>query len=231
MLMHCVACTGLFSTAAVSEDHPETDAVVAIDEEPSHHLVLWTRALRVFDVSFLPGAVSLWHRHEKDSVLLCLDGADVPSEEPGKPLEVRPPIPAGRIYYKPYEQKPYVHRIRNVDRTAFRILDIEVLARPRPNAVSLDPLDEAWQVLIDNDRVRVSKILLKSRTATAPVRFKGARLFVALTEGVYAIESSTRSAQRLKVGRGDLRAVDEDGIETVRNLAASELELAVVEVK
>ncbi|MCW7540135.1 hypothetical protein OOT46_20075 [Aquabacterium sp. A7-Y] len=231
LILHCVVCAGLFSTAVLAEEPSDREPVVAIDHEPGHHLVLSTSTLRVFDAIFPPGAVSLWHRHEKDSVLLCLEGADVPSEEPGKPLQVRPPIPTGDIYYRAYAQKPFVHKIRNADTTRFRILDIEVLTPRRPDGPALDTLDDDGSVLIDNDRVRVWRLVVGARRAASPVRFQGGRLFVVMTDGDYAIETRGGLEQRRHVRRGDLRAMDGTGVEIIHNLAASALELVVIEVK
>ncbi|AKJ30131.1 hypothetical protein [Caldimonas brevitalea] len=231
MILHCAVCAGLFPMPVSADELSRHEEVVPIEQEPNHRLVLNRDALRVFDVSFVPGATSLWHRHDKDSVLLCIDGANMPAEEPGKPLQLRPPIQSGQIYYRGYAREPYVHRIRNADKTVFRILDIEVLSPPRPAGAPLAALDSPWQVIIDNDRVRVSRIALAPRKGAAPVRFTGPRLFVAMTDGLYAIEGNAQPERRLVVRRGDLFAMDTAGTETLRNLAETGLELVVVEVK
>lgn len=205
--------------------------MVAIDHEPNHRLMLSTDTFRVFDVSFPPGAVSLWHLHDKDSVLLCLEGADVPSEEPGTPLQPRPPIPTGEIYYRPYAQKPFVHRISNRSKSQFRILDIEVLAATRPNRPALDELSDAWRIVLDNDRVRVSRLVLNAQSVAPPTLPASTALFVTMTDGAYAIKTSDQPEQKMEVRRGDLRVVDEGDLELVRNLAESAFELIVVEVK
>jgi hypothetical protein len=55
---------------------------------------------------------------------------------------------------------PYVHRVANLGDTTIHILDVEVLAtRPTPRVDSLDELG-GHEVVIDNDRVRLSRIVL-----------------------------------------------------------------------
>jgi hypothetical protein len=142
--------------------------IVPIDQEPNHRCVLKNKSLRVFDVRFLPGEVSLYHRHEADSVFICLEGANVTSEEPGKPLIPRPPIPSRHIYYRPYSRCPLTHRVRNLDSTPFRILDIEVLAKQR-GSTPLAMLPSAFNMILDNDRVRVSGARLKAGQTTGAI--------------------------------------------------------------
>ncbi len=91
-MVPCQSCTdsskmyGLITESKVN--------IVPINQEPNHKCVLEDPFLRVFDVCFLPGEVSLYHRHEADSVFICIDGAHVTSEEPNKPLIPRLPIPS-----------------------------------------------------------------------------------------------------------------------------------------
>src|SRR5437868_1504353 len=95
-------CPCLICCSAWAESVGGDGEIVPIDREPSHRPVLSASVLRVFDALFLPGAISLFHSHTADSIFICLQGADVASEEPNKPLTERPPIPTGEIYYRPY---------------------------------------------------------------------------------------------------------------------------------
>jgi hypothetical protein len=230
MFMKCVLCLGLFSNVALAAEHTQHAPVVSIDQEPSHHLVLKSASMRVFDVHFPAGKMSLWHSHDKDSVLFCLDGADVPSEEPGKEVVSRPPIPSGLIYYRPYGTTPFVHRIRNAGKTDFRILDIEVLVEREPGRV-LPVLDKALSVVIENDRVRVSKGLLKPAQAFDPIRFSGPHLLVAATDGQFHLESPGKPFIEMTAKRGDLHMEEQPQQAAIRNVGTQDLEIVIVEVK
>lgn len=240
-MLRCVTCLGLFPSAAFAVETALPSAVapaphlhvVPIDQEPSHRPVLQSDSLRVFDVLFPPGQRSLWHSHEKDSVLVCLDGADVPSEEPGKPLVARPPIASGTIYYRPYASTPFVHRIRNAGTTDFRILDIEVLRTTPANRPLASPYRSAT-VAVENERVRVLRLHLPAATITEPMMFEGPHLLIALSDGAYAVDepgvASPGEATR-QVHRGDLRMAEAPGPRRLRNLGHAALDLAIVEVK
>jgi len=231
IIMHCIVCTGLFTSLALAGGHSSYEPVVAIDAEPRHHLVLTTSSLRVFDVSFPPAATSLWHLHDKDSVLVCLAGANVPSEEPGKELIRRPAIATGDIYYKPYGKQPFVHRIHNIDGHDFRILDIEVLTQLQRPGKALARPEQAWSVVLENARVRVMKIIIAAGAATSPLRLEGAHLLVTMTEGSYAIEPTGEVAQSFMSRRGDLHTGDSPQEEVIRNLGTVPIELLLIEVK
>ena len=229
MFKKCLVCFGLFSGAALAAEHSAHEPIVSIDQEPSHRLVLKSDSIRVFDVSFPSGKTSLWHSHEKDSVLFCLDGAEVPSEEPGKELVPRPPIPSGFIYYRPYASTPFVHRIRNASTTDFRILDIEVLSA-RPVPVSLATLDKSLAVVLENDRVRVSKASIKPAHALEQ-RFAGPHLLVASNGGDFDVESPAKPPIKVAAKRGHLHMEENAQEQSIRNAGREDLEVVIVEVK
>jgi len=232
MFMKCVVCLGLFSSVAdvaLATEHSAHESIVSIDQEPSHRLVLKSDSIRVFDVSFPSGKTSLWHSHEKDSVLFCLDGAEVPSEEPGKELVPRPPIPSGLIYYRGYASTPFVHRIRNASTTDFRILDIEVLS-DRQVAGGLAALDKSLAVVLDNDRVRVSKVSIKPSQAVEQ-RFAGPHLLVASSSGDFDIGSPGKAPFRVVAKRGHLHMEEDAQEQSIRNAGREDLEVVIVEVK
>ncbi|KWA84108.1 hypothetical protein WL29_22345 [Burkholderia ubonensis] len=214
------------SSTASAADAPGFSAenVVPIAQEPNHHLVLETDVLRAFDVSFPSGAQSRWHSHSHDSVMVTLDGADVPSETPGKPIVKRPPIASGYIYYKPYGSEPFVHRISNVDTKTFRILDIELLAGLQ--GVKLAPLGDAWSTTLENERMRVSKTTVQPNAVLAAAPFKGPHLYVATTDGSYAV-----GELQMNVKRGSLLPDSTAKPEVIRNTGATPMELVVVELK
>jgi hypothetical protein len=188
--------------------------------------------MRVFDAFFPSGKVSLYHSHKADSVFVCLEGADVASEEPGKAVTPRPPIPSGHIYYRPYAQQPLVHRVRNLSPTSFRILDIEVLKeRPRVS-VALPELPSAFSVVIDNDRVRVAKLHLAAGKSTIEIEFGGPRLLAVLNAGRFAISSRRQINQRsVDAVPGSLDMQENISKEVITNVGDTDLDLVSVEIK
>jgi hypothetical protein len=60
-------------------------SVVPITSEPSHHLVLENKYVRVFDVTAAPHATTLVHQHDHDYLFVTLGDADITSARHGVP--------------------------------------------------------------------------------------------------------------------------------------------------
>lgn len=226
----CFLCANLFSSAFAVEAATSFDElIVPIHEEPNHRHVLHSNSLRVFDAYFLSQQVSLYHTHEKDSVMICLEGGEVTNELPGQDVVPRPPIPTGKIYYRLYATSPFVHRIRNLSTTPFRILDIEIL-KEQGAAIELNPLSPPFQVALENDRVRVSKLYLAPRQSTGEILFTTPRLLV-MTEKGRIVIASVASSETIDVDQGYLHMQETSGAETISNQGDDEIEIVVVEMK
>jgi hypothetical protein len=239
-MKQCLVCLGLFSGLGLgpglgpAQASELNEPVVSIDQEPSHRMVLSNDVLRIFDVAIEPGTHSLFHRHDLDSVLVCLDGANVPSEEPGQPIVVRPAIPSDQTYYRAYAKTPLVHRIHNISPHRFRILDIEILSQPtKEGELALAQLHEPGIVtnVLENDRVRVSKISLGPEEKLDKITFNGPHLFVFMSKGKVSIGSTSASATPMDMQRGLFHYVAQAQSESVHNLGSEAIEILVVEVK
>lgn len=215
------ALSSMHATAAAAA--PVADHIIPIEQEPNHHLVLSADALRVFDVTFPAGAQSRWHTHSHDSVMVTLDGADVPSETPGVVPVKRPPIASGYIYYKPYGAEDFTHRITNVDNKSFRILDVELLKPVQ--GLTLDSLGSSWSVVLENNRVRVSKATIPAG-ASLPAPFKGEHLFAVTTDASLAVGDMA-----MNVKRGSVLSDATAHAESIRNTGDAPIEIVAIELK
>ena len=111
-------------------------AGVEITSEPSHHLVLKNRTVRVFQVEVPPKASTLLHRHRYDYVFVTLGGAELRNERQGeKPAELR--LNDGDVRFT---KGGFAHLARNLGDAPFRNVTIEVL-RPARGIVRLATCD------------------------------------------------------------------------------------------
>lgn len=233
-MKQCLICLGLFSTAVLAHGHEPYEPVVSIDQEPSHRIVFHNDVLRIFDVVIEPGARSLFHLHDKDSVLACLDGADVPSEEPGKAIIQRPPIQSGQVYYRAYSQTPFVHRIHNISTNRFRILDIELLSEPATHAapaIQLAPMPNGISVALENDRVRVSRFSLAPEQKVGAISFPGPHLFLFMSGGKVGIESTETPVAPFEAQQGRFHYAAQARSESVHNFGDKAIDILLLEVK
>lgn len=232
-MKQCLVCLGIFSTATLVDGHESHEPVVYIDQEPSHRVVLHNDVFRTFDVTIEPGARSLFHLHDKDSVLACLDGAEVPSEEPNKPIIQRPAIRSGQVYYRAYSQEPFVHRIQNLSATRFRILDIEILSDPLDQSTlgfELAPLPGNVSTVLENSRTRVSRLTLNPDYRSGAFKFRGPHLFVFMSDGAVNIDSEA-AVEEFDARRGQLHYMARAQETSIKNSGRKDMDILVVEVK
>lgn len=150
-----LAASVLASFAAASIQIP---VIVPVEREPQHREVFRNAALAVLDVRFPPGYVSLFHTHANDNISVRIETAPTridTLEAAGTELTAL----VGRVVFNS-ARPPYTHRVANVGTSLVRILDIEILAtEPAPTAMAPDDLD-GHEVVVDNPRVRISRIVL-----------------------------------------------------------------------
>ncbi len=140
---------------------------VPIEQEPRHKLVYENDVLRIFDTRIPVGDVSLFHTHSFDSAFVCIEGGETQSEELGKPIQKRPPFKAGDAWYRPHATTPLTHRVSNLGQTDFRVLDIELRKPLMESEVAMTKLPKEFAPILENDRVRVTRLTLKPGEKTS----------------------------------------------------------------
>jgi quercetin dioxygenase-like cupin family protein len=177
------------STQLFAQDQP-----VPIEKEPRHKLVFESDLIRIFDTRIPAGDVSLFHTHSFDSAFVCIDGAETQSEELGKPIEKRPPFKAGDTWYRPHAATPLTHRVSNLGKTDFRVLDIELKQPLVESDIALAKLPKEFAPVLDNERVRVTRLTLipgaktPAHTLTRPALF----LIVQASKAVFDLPRQRR---------------------------------------
>lgn len=192
--------------------------------EPAHHLVLSTDHILVRDVLAVPETGTDWHLHDHDVVMVNLQGSDVPQQIPGIEQPKHRIIETGAIYYKPYASNHFIHKITNVGKTDFRIIEIALLKEKL--GVTLDQLNDGWKQVIDNDRVRVSKVSIAPNSKLETVAFKGPHLFLATSDGSYAVGDL-----QMQIKQGTPLVDYATGSKILNNKGNKEMDLVIVELK
>ena len=153
------------------------DAPVPIEQEPRHKLVFENDRIRIFDTRIPVGDVSQFHIHSFDSAFVCINGAETQSEELGKPIQKRPPFKAGDVWYRPHATMPLPHRVSNLGSSDFRVLDVELRQPLAESEIGMAKLPKEFIPVLENDRVRISRLTLipgaktPDHTLTRPALF------------------------------------------------------------
>src|SRR5579863_899339 len=150
----------LFGTA-------KTPTEVEITSEPSHHLVLQNRYVRVFQVEVAPGSATLLHRHRHDYVFVSLGSSEISNEVQGKsPVTLK--LQAGETRFTPGD---FAHIARNLAVTPFRAVAVEFLQDENEQKTAQQKWTEdrglhvlqggTEDILFVKDGVRVSQVDLQ----------------------------------------------------------------------
>lgn len=138
---------------------PQAPIVVPVEREPQHRPVFQNAVLAVLDVRFPPGYVSLFHTHTNDNVSVRIETGPTRIDT-AEAMGTEQTALVGRVVFNS-ATPPYTHRVANLGQTPIRILDIEILAKqPTPTALAPDDM-AGHEVLVDNARVRISRIVLE----------------------------------------------------------------------
>ena len=218
-------CLWLLAGSAIAEDK-----VVPIDQEPRHKLVFSNELLRIFDTKIPAGDVTLYHTHLADSVFVCIDGGETQSEEPGKEITKRPPFKAGEVWYRAHSKTPLTHRVTNLGKTDLRILDIEALKAPTEPDLVLTPLPPMFMPVLENDRVRVTRLkLIKGEKTLDRVLTRPALMVV--VKASKAVIDLPRSRILTDYDPGDYFEIPAGKKYFVGNFGENEFEAIQIEIK
>ena len=140
-----VLTAALLATVVASQAPPLHDAMPA-GQEPQAKVVFANESIRVLDVRFPPGAVSLKHTHAVDTVEITI----APGQENGEAAS-----PIGKAVFTTSGSSRLV---TNPGPTEMRVLDVEILTTgaKAPEALQLPrhTLD------FENDRVRIYRLVV-----------------------------------------------------------------------
>jgi hypothetical protein len=219
------------ATALPCASAQDQDAV-PIEREPRHKLVFQNDQFRIFDTRIAAGDVTLYHTHRADSVFVCIEGGETQSEEAGKPVAKRPPPKRGDLWYREHSKTPLTHRVHNVGQTDYRVLDIEVLAPLATDNGQPVPLPRVYQPVLENDRVRLSRVVLEPQQTTGDDPTPLLRgVLVSVSGGRAIIDTPPNRHSVIEFDPGDYAEREHNGKARVRNGAASPQEFVQIEIK
>jgi hypothetical protein len=135
-------------------------AQVPVSQEPRHHNVLDNGHVRLLNVQIPPGDTTQFHIHATPSVFVVLTDVKTGSEVISEEDHSASPIPHyGNIWFEGFYDKPRIHRVFNLDKQLFHVMDIELTNR---NYISIDlPIQqEAFHFLFEEKPVRAYRLIL-----------------------------------------------------------------------
>lgn len=201
---------------------------VMVLKEPRHHVKFENKYVRVIDASVPVGDATLFHTHPLDNVPVAVSGGKLKTELSGQEGTFST-LATGAVSFA---KATYTHRITNVGDTHVRFIDAEVLAQVG-NSSDTPPLDKitGTSLVLDNERVRVYRLVLEPGEATEPHDHKLHRLSVVVTKGKAAVESGYRKTQIVQMEPGDFRWHVPEKNHSIKNVGARRIEIVDIEWK
>ena len=228
--MKCTVRFAIFLLLFASMQLFAQDAPVPIEKEPRHKLVFENDLVRIFDTRIPVNDVSQFHTHSFDSAFVCIDGAETQSEELGKPIQTRPPFKPGDTWYRPHSTAPLTHRVSNLGKTDFRVLDVELRQPLVQSDVAITKLPKEFVLLLDNDRVRVSRLALSPGAKTPEHTLTRPALFV-IVQASKAVFNFPRERRLTDYDPGDYFFAPGKLERFIGNFGDKVLEVVQIEIK
>jgi quercetin dioxygenase-like cupin family protein len=203
---------------------------VPIEKEPMHRLKFENDFVRLFEIFVPVGETTKYHVHLYDGISVRVSDAQIVDEEISgekKPLDIKYGIATFGA-----RSSPLTHRVVNSGKSDFRNIFIELLKdKSAPTAKPFPLLSDGHLVLIDNDRVRVNRLVLKpgesSKMHTHPMHGLGIILYDSKIE-LIAPDGSTR---KLEPKAGDHAWQDAGTTHVIKNVGSKVFEAIDIELK
>ena len=203
---------------------------VPIEKEPRHRLKFENQYVRVFDVFIPPNDTSLFHTHVNDGLSVRLTDARIRDEAlGGTPEDIT--VKRGAVSFA-LRPSPLTHRVSNIGITPFRNIFVEVLpsAGMAPGAPP-QALVAGHTLVLENERVRVSRLVLAPGQATELHTHALRTLRVAVSEGKIAVEVPGKKVRTVKFKPGDTQWHEGGTKHTLRNVGSAPFEAVDIELK
>jgi len=204
----------------------EASAPVPVEQEPHHHLVLKNDNLLVLRVILQPGESSVYHVHSVDDVAVWLGNTSsaqqLPNEPESAPVEQKP----GNVTLRTLRETPFTHRVHNVGKGLFDVLDVEILQRPEhPSSAVAGP------VAGENPSARVYKWTLAPGGATPMHTHERPYLIVAATGFNLKMTAPDGQSATHEIKPGDFHWVTSKVTHSLANAGTGEGQIVEIELK
>lgn len=123
---------------------------VPVEQEPLHQVMFRNDAVIVMHLVLPPGKTTQYHVHSHDRVAIGLSNTSIRQQQINEPEEPATSTKVGDISALTLAEPSYTHRVHNVGKQPFDVLDVELLNRPEQPSTAV-----AAKVAAENPSARV----------------------------------------------------------------------------
>jgi len=201
------------------------DMQVPAIREPHHFVKLDNKYARVLDVTVEPFSGTLYHIHENPYFWISIGPATLRGHTLGaKEIVNIEPVDA-EVRYSP----ALIHRVGNIASTTFRNITVQIqsrddispagafLASPKPAGYQAKPA-------LDNELVRVERLVLEPGQSTGRYTLPRSGLLIAAHDGAIAVERPGSAAHRIEMNAGEFEWHTGPTTHTITNIGKTRFE-------
>lgn len=200
---------------------------VPVANEPRHHLKFENEYVRVFDVVVPPRDATLFHIHSNDYAFVGIGPATLKAEIlGGAPTDLI--LKDGEVRFT---KGPITHRVTNVGASPFRNITIEILKSPGPAGASTPDTSPGHSEVLENDRVRIERLILEPGQSTNIHTHNLSALSVFLTKAKVRVESPGAKPETIEYSPGDFRWRSAPVTHSITNIGLTRFEAVGIDWK
>jgi len=205
-------------------------AEIPVEEAPYHVPAFRNELVTVLNVFIPPQRASGYHRHSLDSVGVLVSDTDRTGQVLGAEATVTPARGRGSANFTNYAREPLVHTVAVTGDVPFHNIVVELMY-PGPGRFTAGTRGDGYTQLLDNERVRVWRLVLEPGQAAPPITQTAPGVRVVI-DGGELVESAAGKPDRAKAPRsGEFFWQDAGTTRAVRNVGTTRLELVELELK
>jgi quercetin dioxygenase-like cupin family protein len=188
------------------------EKAVPVEQEPLHKIVFKNDYVEVMHVTIQPGQSTMLHTHSHDSVAIRLSENTVRIDVPGKESSPALTAQVGSISTGDYAKQSFTHRVNNIGKTIFEVLDIELLKRPA--GLKTAPIAAS---AAENGSLRAYKWTLAPGVSTPAHTHARPYLIIAATPMQLVMKAPDGSSMEHPIKAGDFHWIDNKVTHTLTN--------------
>ena len=217
--------TGMLPAMLVAQQ-TSSQTSIPVEAEPLHKVLLQNDSVMVLKLTLPPGQRTQFHTHTHDRVAIELSAAEITQQKINEPEGSKTATKPGNISALTLTDASFTHRVHNVGKTPYEVLDIELLRRPETPSTAL-----AATVAAENPSARIYNWVLPPG-ATSPMHTHARPyVIVSISEINLSMTSPDGQSATHGVGPGDFRFVDAKITHNLGNVGPSPGQIIEVELK
>lgn len=203
---------------------------VPIEKEPMHRLKFKNEFVRLFDVLVPAGATTKYHVHLYDGISVRVSNAQIVDESMSaekKPFDIKYGVATFAA-----RTSPETHRVVNSGKSDFRNIFIELLMpKNAPTAKPFPILSDGHVILIDNERVRINRLVLKPGESSKMHTHQMHGLGIILYDSKIELIAPDGTVRKLEPKAGDHAWQNAGTTHIIKNTGSTVFEAIDIELK